>query len=137
MLRLQVPSLNVMGQFSVLPKRVPTVSDIILLASRDEAPSRVCCAILKCAGYRIAQTHDLAQALSMSFDLSPDLIILSDAFAEYEQFEFVDELHESQPDISVLCLRLNVIDPQILVAECRSILSRQPGCGRVSSLRAS
>jgi DNA-binding NtrC family response regulator len=113
------------------------VSRNILLASRDELPLRTRCTILRCAGYQTAFTSNLAQARALSLDLCPDLIILGDSFSDGEQEAFIEEVHESQPGMSVLCLKFNLMDPALLLSACKSILSGQPGCTRVRALRAS
>src|SRR5215472_1386445 len=100
----------------------------ILLASRDEASLRTRCTILKCAGYRTVCTDNLSRAISLSLDFSPNLIILGHSFSDHEQDAFVDELNECQPGTSVLCLKFGLVDPMMLLRECRAILSAHPGC---------
>jgi len=94
------------------------------------------CTILKCAGYRTACTNNLPQAISLSLDISPNLIILGHSFSDGEQASFIEELHESQPGIRVLCLKFGLVDPMMLLSECKTILLGQPGCPRVRSLRS-
>jgi hypothetical protein len=73
----------------------------------------------------------------MSFERSPDLIILGNTFSDAEQADFIEEVHESQPGMLVMCLKYNLIDPTMLLAACKSIFSRQPGCACVRLLQAS
>lgn len=92
--------------------------------------------ILKCAGYRIASTNNLSQAISLTLDISPNLIILGHSFSDNEQETFVDELSECQPGTYVLCLKFGLVDPMTLLKECKSILSAHPGCAPVRALRS-
>jgi CheY-like chemotaxis protein len=112
------------------------VRQSILLASRDDASLRLRSSILRVAGYRTACTGSLVEAISLSRDLSPNLIILGHSFSAGEQSAFVEELHETQPGTCVLCLQFGLVDPMMLLAECKSILSAQPSCTRARSLRA-
>ena len=76
-------------------------------------------------------------ARSLALDFYPDLIILGPSFSDGEQSAFIEDLHESEPGLSVLCLKFNLVDPTILLTACKSILTGQPGCNKVRSLRAS
>jgi DNA-binding NtrC family response regulator len=112
------------------------VNQSILLASRDNLPLRKRSAILSGAGYKTACANDLAQAICLALDLSPGLIILGHSFRDDEQTAFIDQLHESEPGMRVLCLKFNLTDPLLLLKECESMLSSQPGSMRVRSIRA-
>ena len=134
-LSLPKPTFDFIATPSVLSEG-RAMSQSILVASRDDLLLHTRCAILKCAGYRTVSTDNLAQAILLSLDLSPNLIILGHSFSEGEQTSFIEKLHESQPDTCVLCLKFGLIDPTMLLTECKAILSGQPGCARVRSLRA-
>jgi DNA-binding NtrC family response regulator len=112
-----------------------SVSQKVILASRDAEFLRTGSLIFKYAGYRTACANSLSQARSLSDDLDPNLIILAASFSDLEQQIFVEELNETQPGLAVICLKFGVVDATMLLSECRSILSSQSTCTRVRSLR--
>lgn len=112
------------------------MSQSILLAFRDDPPLGAHRAILQCAGYRTISAHNLAEAKNLSFERSPDLIILGNTFSDAEEADFIEEVHEYQPDMLVMCVKYNLIDPTMLLSACRSTFSRQPGSSRVRLLKA-
>jgi hypothetical protein len=93
--------------------------------------------MLRCAGYLTTCTGSLSHAIFLSAGFDPDLIIVGHTFSDLEQEAFVEELHESQPGMRVLCLKFGLMDPAILLRECKLILSAQPSCANVRLLQAS
>jgi hypothetical protein len=112
------------------------MSQTVLLAFRDDMQLRSRSVTLKYAGYRTACANNLSRAIALSFDMTPNLIVLGDSFSDDEQAAFVDELHECQPGIWVLCLKSGV-EPASLVEQCRSILTGEPASAKVRLLQAS
>ena len=107
----------------------------ILIVSRDDDQTFAftCRQTLESQGYRTSRAVSLGQAISRAFIERPVLVILDYSFKSAEQAAFIECLHESYPDIHVLCLKYQ-IPPQVLLAECKSILASQPGAENVHAL---
>lgn len=112
------------------------MNQTVLLAFRDDLQLRNRSATLRNAGYKTACANNLPNAMALSFYTAPNLIVLGDSFTDAEQAAFVDELHESQPGIWVLCLKSSV-KADSLTEQCRSILSGEPGSAKVRLAQAS
>lgn len=99
----------------------------IILVSRDESllAARLRGEILRTAGYQTRYAESLGRAVSLTFSLHPDLIILEQSFSERERTAFINCIHDSHPHIPVLYLQYGATRPSQLINACRRILSMQ------------
>lgn len=117
--------------------RVAVIGHKVLLVSRYEEKRRVSghCESFERAGYRVSQSYSLGNAMCVAVNTRPNLIVLERSISEREQIAFIDCLHESYPDIHVLCLGPGHISTQDLLSECKSILAGHPGGEKVHTVR--
>ena len=109
-----------------------TASPEILLVSKDDPVlTYTRRKVLEAAGFRTYWASSLGLAASMAVRRKMTIVILESSFSLLEQSAFVESLHESYPEIHVLCFGYEVLGPEELLSECRSILSGQPGSARV------
>ncbi len=113
-----------MDSLTHMNKKVLLISrDAILLATRE--------AIFRSAGYLVACASNTSMGLEIALDVSPDLVILGHTIMPDEQISFIDELHETRPEIHVLRLRTGIIQPDLLLKGCAALLSGKTGGTRV------
>jgi len=106
-----------------------TSPTILLVSNADTVLSRARRKILDHAGYRIAGAGSLGLAISLTHSLRVNLVILEEGFSDCEKAAFIEVLHESHPGLCVLCLGHGYIQPDLLLVECRSILTAQTSGG--------
>jgi len=101
----------------------------IILVSRDESliAARLRGEILRTAGFRTTYAESLGRAVSLTFSMQPDLIILEQSFSERERSAFIDCIHGCYPNIPVLYLQYGVARPSLLINACKRILTTQAG----------
>lgn len=107
---------------------------LFISKNEDHFLARTRCDILERAGYLTLQADGLNDALSLAQVRRADLIIIEHSFSLLEQKAFVNSVHESRPDLHVLCLQYGLIPPGVLLKECESIFSGQPRGGRIRAI---
>jgi DNA-binding NtrC family response regulator len=90
--------------------------------------------ILQRAGYCTISGSDLSKGLRIAQERQPALVLVGASFTEAAQMLFVEQLHETYPEIRVLLLRHGFIDPLEMLEMCRSFLDCGPGESRVRIL---
>jgi response regulator RpfG family c-di-GMP phosphodiesterase len=113
------------------------LSQHILVIARDETAlgTQLYTTILGNAGYRISRAESLGRAIALALSGKPDLVIVEQTHAQRECSAFINCLHETRPEIHVLCLQNGETRPDVLLKICRSILAAQPGGRTVHSLQ--
>ena len=109
---------------------------VVLLISRDEDVLRARAQRHKTPGFRAVSVPSLRLAVSLVSVRQPRVVVLCQTFEITEQEVFIDELHETHPEIHVLCLRPDAgAPPSALLFACVECFKAQPGTGivRVSS----
>jgi CheY-like chemotaxis protein len=108
----------------------------VLLASRDEALQETRSLVLRSAGYQTTEVTDLVSVLAMASRMRPEIVILGHSFQPEEQAALVEELHETMPGLLVICMRVGVVTPELLLGACAAASDGQPGSQRVRVLGA-
>ncbi|QNI30598.1 hypothetical protein H7849_15805 [Alloacidobacterium dinghuense] len=108
----------------------------ILLVSKGESDllSKFRCDTLQSAGYETTEAPSLGRAVAVIFSVMPDLVILEPYFAERERTAFIGGLHESYPDMQILCLPHGDVRPDLLLKACGTILSGHLGSKTVHTI---
>ena len=110
---------------------------LILLVSRDKKVLLDRVAVIQNAGFRVISASSLRMALGLVSLRAPQVIALCQTYEDIEQELFVDELHETRPDIHVIRIRSasNVLPKSLLMA-CEKCFHAHPGSEKVHCLGA-
>src|ERR1700742_915115 len=95
----------------------------ILLLSRDENLQNSRALILEAVGYRTIKTGSLISAVQLSSHCQ--MSIVGHTFSVDEQDDFIDQVHEGNPSVFVLCLRFGLTNS-------RALLTAVNNCSRLS-----
>lgn len=101
----------------------------ILLVSRDESLQNTRALILEAVGYRTIKTGSLTSAVQLSGHCQ--MSIIGHTFNSAEQDDFIDQVHEGDSSVFVLCLRFGLTNPQALLTAVNDCFAAQPGGSRV------
>jgi DNA-binding response OmpR family regulator len=101
--------------------------DPALLSTRDM--------VVRSAGYDTVLAVDLASALTIAKEEYPALVVIGHTFPVAEQDEFAPNLHRTHPEVCVLLLRDEFVDPIRLLAECEVALRGGPGIATIREMR--
>jgi DNA-binding response OmpR family regulator len=101
--------------------------DPALLSTRDM--------VVRSAGYDTVLAVDLASALTIAKEEYPALVVIGHTFPVAEQDEFAPNLHRTHPEVCVLLLRDEFVDPIRLLAECEDALRCGPGIATIREMR--
>ena len=107
----------------------------VLLASRDPAILSTRRLVVESAGHSALQATDLGIALAIAKEQLPALIVIGHTFPPGEPDEFAKKLHATHPEICVLLLRDNYVDPVRLLQECEAALQCEPGIAIIRQMR--
>jgi hypothetical protein len=113
-------------QYFAWPLSMPKT---ILLVSRDEALQNNRARILEGGGYRTMKTASLISAVQLSSQCQ--MSIIGHTFSPEEQDDFINRVHEGNPSVFVLCLRLGLTQPRALLTAVANCFAAQPGGSRV------
>jgi hypothetical protein len=56
-----------------------------------------------------------------------DFVVIGDTFTATEQDDFIEQVHETNPGLCVICLRNGMVEPETLLDVCLTCLCSQPG----------
>jgi hypothetical protein len=107
----------------------------ILLLSRDENLQNSRALILEAVGYRTIKTGSLISAVQLSSHCQ--MSIVGHTFSVDEQDDFIDQVHEGNPSVFVLCLRFGLSNPRALLTAVNNCFAAQPGGSRVCIMEES
>jgi hypothetical protein len=107
----------------------------ILLLSRDEDLQNSRALILEAVGYRTIKTGSLISAVQLSSHCQ--MSIIGHTFSPDEQDDFIDQVHEGNPSVFVLCLRFGLTNPRALLTAVNNCFAAQPGGSRVCIMEES
>jgi len=107
----------------------------ILLLSRDENLQNSRALILEAVGYRTIKTGSLISAVQLSSHCQ--MSIVGHTFSVDEQDDFIDQVHEGNPSVFVLCLRFGLTIPRALLTAVNNCFAAQPGGSRVCIMQES
>jgi hypothetical protein len=107
----------------------------ILLVSRDENLQNMRARVLEGVGYRTIKTGSLTSAVQLSSHCQ--MSIIGHTFTSEEQNDFIDRVHEGNPSVFVLCLRLGLIQPRALLTAVANCFAAQPGGSRICIMEES
>lgn len=107
----------------------------ILLVSRDPSLQASRSLILEKAGYRIIRTNNLTSAVQLAEHCQ--MSIIGHTFTPTEQNDFIDQVHEANPSVFILCLRYGLNDPNALLKAVAGCFTTQPGGSRICVLEPS
>jgi DNA-binding response OmpR family regulator len=107
----------------------------VLLVSRDPAILSTRRLVVESEGHGTLQATDLGSALTTAKEQRPVLVVIGHTFPPGEQDEFAKKLHATHPEICVLLLRVNYVDPVRLLQECEAALQCEPGIAIVREMR--
>jgi hypothetical protein len=105
------------------------MSKTILLVSRDEGLLNTRALILEAAGYRTIKTGSVTSAIQLA--VGCQMSIIGHTFTSDEHRDFVERVHETNPSIFILCLRIGLTQPQTLLDTIADCFAAQPGESRV------
>jgi len=100
------------------------MTNAILLVSRGQLFESSHAFVLREAGYRVLVASDLGEAMQLA--RSCRMAVIGNTFSAEEQEEFTDGVHESHPDVHVVCLRAKLERPTVLLNQIVKILNGQP-----------
>ena len=104
----------------------------ILLVSRDENLQNMRARVLEGVGYRTIKTGSLTSAVQLSSHCQ--MSIIGHTFTPEEQDDFIDRVHEGNPSVFVLCLRMGLTQPRALLTAVANCFAAQPGGSRICIL---
>jgi hypothetical protein len=107
----------------------------ILLLSRDQNLQNSRALVLEGAGYRTIKTGSLTSAVQLSAHCQ--MSIIGHTFSPEEQHDFIDQVHEGNPNVFVLCLRFGLTHPRALLSAVGDCFAAQPGGSRVCIIEES
>jgi DNA-binding response OmpR family regulator len=107
----------------------------ILLVSRDPNLEASRAMILERAGYRVIRTNNLTSAVQLAEHCQ--MSIIGHTFNPAEQNDFIDQVHEANPSVFILCLRFGLTDPKELLKAVTDCFTTQPGGSRICVLEPS
>jgi hypothetical protein len=81
-----------------------------LTAQHDEGLQKIRALLLQRAGYRRISTGHMANALQ--FATHCEMSIIGHTFSPQEQDDFIDRVHESNPNVFLLCVRFALTQRQ-------------------------
>jgi CheY-like chemotaxis protein len=106
----------------------------VLLASSDSSLQQTRSLLLESNGYHTAQVSSLPGALALAGKIRPQIVVLGHCFLPEAQAALVEQLHETLPDIWVICMQTCMVRPEWLLLECAMCFAGQPGSRRVRVL---
>jgi hypothetical protein len=107
----------------------------ILLLSRDENLQNSRALILEAVGYRTIKTRNLISAVQLASHCQ--MSIIGHTFSPDEQDDFIEQVHEGNPSVFVLCLRFGLTQPRALLTAVNNCFDAQPGGSRVCVMEES
>ena len=107
----------------------------ILLISRDLNLQASRALVLEKAGYRVIRTNSLTSAVQLAAHCQ--MSIIGHTFSPTKQNEFIDQVHEANPSVFILCLRFGLTDSKELLKAVTDCFATQPGGSRICMLEPS
>jgi hypothetical protein len=111
------------------------MSKTILLVSRDQKLQNSRALVLEAVGYRTVKTGSLISAVQLSSHCQ--MSIIGHTFSPEEQDDFTDRVHEGNPSVYMLCLRIRLTQPGALLTAVANCFASQPGGSRVCIMEES
>jgi hypothetical protein len=107
---------------------------MVLLVSRDAALQETRSMVLRSAGYQTTEVTDLASVPVTAGRVRPEIVILGHSIRPEEQAALIEQLHETTPCLLVICMRVGVVAPELLLGACAAASNGHPGSQRVRVL---
>jgi hypothetical protein len=101
----------------------------ILLVSRDEQLKNVRALALRRGGYHTISSGNITSALQLATHCQ--MSIICETFRWEEQNSFIDRVHESNPGVFLLCIRVAMTQPHELLKTVNGCFNAQPGGSRI------
>lgn len=91
--------------------------------------------ILKSAGYSTLKTTDLKHAIDLAHQC--DMSIIGHTFEPREQRDFVERIHEVNPDALVVCLEFGLVAPEQLLKTVAARFQAEPESRKIWTVEPS